>query len=140
MEGSAFNRANIRDDIIKSVLGKCGLSAAEVFDSKYKFPAVMNARREIARELVKAGFTWVRTAQIVGVHERTIRHYIHPRAARKMRDHTRAVNAHQQISEQTKDIVQTIASESGVGVFSLCAKWIAERAEQEAAKRSPANG
>ena len=132
-------RAETRRKIIGDVLAAYGMHEKEFFNRKNRSHAACEARYDAILLLVQAGFSKVQTARILKIDSSCVHHYLHPEYRQKKKTRMRAELAHEKLPLHVKDAVAEMAAADGVGLFSMLAKWIEERAKIEIEQRARAS-
>jgi hypothetical protein len=129
------SRAQLRDDIMRSVLAKHELGAKDFF-SEYRDSNLVAARRDAAKQLHAAGFAPLSIARIIKRNRSTVDHYIYNYTGKK-RERARILRALERVvPRDISDVVGEIAAAEGVSPVMLVAQWISERATYEASAKA----
>ena len=123
-------RAEIRKAIFADVLSKYAIEEPELF-SDNRDPDLVQARREIAFRLRKAGFETSHIARALHRDRSTIHYYFDSLEQENSKDRSRLSSRARVLPEEVRRVIEEFARLKNVPPWRILSEWITERASYE---------
>ena len=133
--GMKSAKATLRDEILAAVLYRHGYGAEDFFSAR-RTEGLVAARRDAAKQLLAAGFSFRRTAEILQRNVTTIEYYIRGHNVMKgqRRHRARAWRLLYMLPNDHRETIEQIADVRGISPYDIVRDWLIDRAQFERGK------